>query len=428
MNTQLENKAMEAKQASVKINKLSKEDRNNALNNVIEALDKNRDRIIKENEIDLTLAEQENIAEPLIQRLHFDNSKIDSVISGIKDLIEIDDILDNVELKRELAPGLILEKKTVPIGVLGIIFESRPDAFVQIASLAIKSGNSVLLKGGRESMNTNKILDDLISDATKEAGLPEGWIQNLTTRGEVNDMLALDDYIDLVIPRGSNEFVSYIMENTKIPVLGHADGICHTYVDKDADLSKALEICDDGKRQYVSVCNATETILVHEDVAEEFLPKLYERFNKEPKVKILGDERVCEIIPVDKATDDDWTTEYLDYIVSVKVVPSLEEAIDHINTNGSHHTDSIVSENEEAIDTFSTLVDSACVFNNCSTRFSDGLRFGFGAEVGISTSKIHARGPVGIDGLTTYKYVLNGDGDIVADFSNGKREFTHQDI
>lgn len=425
MDNTLKEIAKKSKESSIKLNSLDKETRKKALINIAQALDKNRDLIKNANKKDLTRSTEENIAEPLIKRLKFDDKKIDEVIDGLYTLSNLEDTLGKEQWVEELAPGLNLKKITVPIGVLGIIFESRPDAFVQIAGLALKSGNALILKGGREALETNKILQELISQASIESGLPEGWIENLTTREEVNAMLDLDEYIDLIIPRGSNEFVSYIMDHTKIPVMGHADGICHTYVDKDADIDKAISICIDGKKQYVAVCNATETILVNEDIAEDFLPKLKDALEKEPKVLIKGDERTREIIDVFPATAEDWTAEYLDYTVAVKVVPSTEEAIKHINTYGSGHTDSIVSNNEETLNLFRSLVDSACVFTNCSTRFSDGLRFGFGAEVGISTGKIHARGPVGIDGLMTYKYVLDGNGDIVADFANGNREFTH---
>lgn len=418
-------RAKNAKQSSLELASLNSEQRNNALEAIAKALDENRDLLITANQKDLDRAVEEGLESPLLKRLKFDNSKIDEVIKGIKDLINQEDLINKVAWTEELAPGLILKKVATPLGVLGIIFESRPDAFVQISSLALKSGNAVLLKGGKEALETNRALETVIKQASKEAGLPDNWVQNLETRDEVNDLLKLDEYVDLIIPRGSNEFVRYIMDNTSIPVMGHADGICHTYIDKDADLEKALKIAVDGKTQYPAVCNATETILVHENVAKDFLPKLKELFDKEPVVEIKGDEAVRDIIDVEAATDTDWAKEYLDYIVSIKVVPSIEEAINHINTYGSGHTDAIVTENTDSQNEFKQLVDSACVFTNCSTRFSDGYRFGFGAEVGISTNKIHARGPVGIEGLMSYKYTLDGSGDIVADFASGERNFTH---
>lgn len=417
-----------AKNASIELSSLDTETRNNALKEIAKSLDENRDKIKEANDLDIKRSIEEQIDQPLIKRLKFDDKKIDDVIKGINDLIKTEDLINKVEWSKELAPGLILNKVWSPIGVLGIIFESRPDAFVQISSLALKSGNAVLLKGGREALETNRILESIIKEASKKAGVPENWIHNLETREDVNQLLDLDEYIDLIIPRGSNEFVRYIMDNTKIPVMGHADGICHTYIDSSADLDKAVEIAVDGKTQYPAVCNATETLLVHKDIAEDFLPLLKNAFDNGVQVQIKGDDRTRDIIEAEEATNEDWSTEYLDYILSIKVVDSEEEAINHINTFGSGHTDAIVSEDEAALDLFRNKVDSACVFTNCSTRFSDGYRFGFGAEVGISTNKIHARGPVGIEGLMIYKYLLDGNGDIVADFANGKREFTHKNL
>lgn len=422
----LKEQGKKARDASHKLASLSAEKRDQALAAIARALDEKREIIIQANQNDLDRSKSEGLEAPLLKRLVFDHKKIDDVIQGINDLIEIEDPVGKVDWTKELAPGLNLSKISTPLGVLGIIFESRPDAFVQISSLALKSGNAVLLKGGREALETNKALENIIHDAGVAAGLPEGFVQNLTTREEVNEMLELDDYIDLIIPRGSNEFVRYIMDHTRIPVMGHADGICHTYIDRNADLKKAVDIAVDGKTQYPAVCNATETLLVHEDIAEDFLPKFKEALNGQ--VELRGDEKTQSFIDVEAAQESDWKSEYLDYILSIKVVPDIEAAIDHINTYGSGHTDAIVSEDKEALDTFASNVDSACVFKNCSTRFSDGYRFGFGAEVGISTSKLHARGPVGIDGLMSYKYVLDGNGDIVKDFADGKRSFTHRNI
>lgn len=305
----------------------------------------------------------------------------------------------------------------MPDWVIGVIFESRPDALVQISTLCLKSGNAVLLKGGREAIRTNRILTELIQKATLEADIPQGWISLLESRDDVNQMLKLDKYIDLIIPRGSNEFVRYIMENSRIPVLGHADGICHCYVDSDADIKMAVDIVNDAKTQYVAVCNATETLLVHSAIASRFLPELKRKLD-ESNVELRGCERTQRIIEVKPASEEDWRTEYLDYILSVKIVDSIDEAIEHINTYGSGHTDAIITDNRGHAEKFMDLVDSGNVFWNCSTRFSDGFRYGFGAEVGISTSKIHARGPVGLDGLTIYKYKLIGKGHIVATMPN----------
>jgi glutamate-5-semialdehyde dehydrogenase len=314
---------------------------------------------------------------------------------------------------------------TCPIGVIGVIFESRPDAFVQISTLCLKSGNSVLLKGGREALETNRMLCKIIEEATLSADIPKGFIQNLESRDEVNAMLALDDYIDLIIPRGSNEFVQYIMNHSNIPVMGHADGICHVFVNEDAQISMAIDLIVDSKTQYVAACNTLETLLVHESIAKDLLPPLKKAL-EEKNVHLKGDAQVLKIIDIETATEKDWKTEYLDYILSIKIVPDLSAAISHINSYGSGHTDVIITNNKEAVKTFMTLVDSAGVFHNCSSRFSDGFRFGFGAEVGISTSKLHARGPVGLDGLLSYKYKLLGHGQCVGDYASGLSHFTHQ--
>ena len=308
--------------------------------------------------------------ETLIKRLKFDGKKIRDVVDGINSLINLDDPIGKKLMATELDEALNLYKISCPIGVIGIIFESRPDALVQISTLCLKSGNAVLLKGGSEAMQTNRILAELIQKATDAAGIGTDWIHLLETRDDVNKMLKLDRYIDLLIPRGSNEFVQYIMDNSRIPVLGHADGICHCYVDKDADLEMAVDIVNDSKTQYVSVCNATETFLVHSEVANRFIPKFKEVI-QESNVQLRGCENTRKIIDVTVASERDWKTEYLDYILSIKVVNSLEEAIEHINTYGSGHTDSIITENKEIAQKFMDLVDSAKVLWNCSSRFSD---------------------------------------------------------
>jgi len=416
-----------AKKASIKLAATSTELKNKALMEIARLLELRKEEIFKANREDLKRSEEENLAAPLIKRLKFDENKLSEVISGIKSLINLPDPVGKTLASTELDEGLELYKVSCPIGVIGVIFESRPDALVQISTLCLKSGNSVLLKGGKEAINTNRILTDIIKTATENTGIPSGWIQLLETRDDVNEMLKMDEYIDLIIPRGSNEFVRYIMENSNIAVLGHADGICHCYVDSGADLNMAVKIVVDSKTQYVAVCNATETLLVHKDVAKEFLPMLKEEMDKK-NVEIVGCERTREIIEVTPASEEDWKTEYLDYKLSIKIVDSVEEAIDHINTYGSGHTDSIISNNKENVELFMNLVDSGNVIWNCSTRFSDGFRYGFGAEVGISTNKIHARGPVGLDGLVIYKYKLVGNGHIVADYANKTRSFTHKKI
>ena len=403
--------------------------KNNALAEIGKALKQHSAEIVSANKEDLVTAEKNNLAGPLLKRLKFDEGKIADVCAGIDSLIKIDDPVGKTITATELDKGLELYKVSCPIGVIGVVFESRPDALVQISTLCLKSGNAVLLKGGSEAAKTNKILAETISEASEKAGLPKGWIQLLETRQDVAQMLALDEYIDLVIPRGSNEFVRYIMNNTNIPVLGHADGICHVYIDSDADLDMAVNITVDSKCQYVAVCNAAETLLVDYKIAEKLLPKVKTAL-EEIGVQLRGCEKTVSIIDVKPAVEEDWSTEYLDYILSIKIVDGLEKAIEHINHYGSGHTDSIVTADKNKADSFMDLVDSANVLWNCSTRFTDGFRYGLGAEVGISTNKIHARGPVGLEGLVIYKWKLLGTGQVVADYvgSDAKKKFTHKSL
>ena len=379
-------------------------------------------KLINENKKDIK--EAKNISKSLIKRLKLDEIKLNELIDGIKDLIKLEDPVGKTLEAKELDKQLELYKVTCPIGVIGVIFESRPDALVQIATLCLKSGNAVILKGGKEAKHSNKILFEII----KNASLSKGWIQLIETREEVKEILKLDKYINLLIPRGSNKFVKYIQDNTKIPVLGHSEGICHVYVDKDADIAKAVKISYDSKCQYSAVCNAVETLLVHKDVAEKFLHSIKKEYDKS-NVELRGDEKTLKIIKIKKAEEKDWKTEYNDLILSIKIVNNADEAISHINNYGSGHTDAIITENKKTALKFLSLVDSSSTFWNASTRFSDGYRYGFGAEVGISTNKIHARGPVGLEGLVIYKYILVGKGQIVADYT-GKhaKKFTHKQI
>lgn len=405
---------------------LSGDIRNNVLAAVADALEQNKDAIFAANEQDLTAAKNAALADPIVNRLKFDQHKLDDCVSGIKDLIGLEDPLFKELLKRELDEGLVLTKTTCPIGVIGVIFESRPDALVQIAALCIKSGNCTILKGGSEAKKTNKALFDVIYAAAVGAGLPEGFAVLIEDRAEIGELLKCHDYVDLLIPRGSNQFVQYIMENSKIPVMGHADGICHTYVDGAANIEKAIPIIIDAKTQYVAACNTTETLLVHRDIADIIIPLLSDASGD--RIKYRCDAKSMGMIPCEPATDEDFDTEYLDYILSIKVVDDIDEAIRHINKHGSHHTDCIITEDKDSAEKFMSLVDSAGVYLNCSTRFADGFRYGFGAEVGISTGKIHARGPVGLDGLVTYKYKLKGDGHIVADYASGVSTFKFKDL
>jgi glutamate-5-semialdehyde dehydrogenase len=419
--------AKEAKLASIKLAALSTEIKNNALTEVKNLLRLKSHEIFSANIIDLEISEKNKLALPLLKRLKFDENKLKDVIDGIESLTNLTDPVGKTLAATELDKGLELYKISCPIGVIGVIFESRPDALIQISSLCLKSGNSIILKGGSEAMNTNRILASVITEACEKANIPKGWIQLLETRSDVNEMLKMDKYIDLIIPRGSYEFVRYIMDNSSIAVLGHADGVCHVYIDKEADIKMAVKIAIDSKVQYVAVCNAAETFLVHESIADKFLPVLKKNIEKY-NVEIRGCERTLNIIDVKAATEKDWGAEYLDYIVSIKIVKNADEAIDYINTYGSGHTDSIITSNQRTAHYFMDLVDSANVFWNCSTRFSDGFRYGLGAEVGISTNKIHARGPVGLEGLLIYKWKLIGNGNIVADYSSGKNKFTHRKL
>ena len=403
------------------------EARNRALTAMAEALEDSKAEIFSANEKDLAQAERDQLAAPLLGRLRFGTEKLRQVSEGLYALAELPDPIGQTTMARELTEGLRLYRVTCPIGVIGVIFESRPDALVQIASLALKSGNAVLLKGGREALHTNAALCAVLRQAAEKAGLPRDFAQLLESREDVAAMLKEDGLIDLIIPRGSNAFVRYIMDNSRIPVLGHADGVCHVYVDKAADVPMAIRIAVDSKVQNVAVCNAMETLLVHRDIAEALLPALMTAMT-DKHVRLLGDERVRAIIAVEAATEEDWRTEYLDYVLSIRVVDDLAAAIDHINRYGSHHTDCIVTADDEAAQAFLARVDSAGVYRNVSTRFADGFVYGFGAEVGIATGKIHARGPMGLEGLTTYKYKLLGSGQLMAEMKRGERRYTHRTL
>lgn len=402
--------------------------RNTCLKNIIENLKKDKEHILNENKRDIENAENENISSSILSRLLFDGHKMDTVIAGINDLIKMPDPIGKITLKRELDDGLVLTRTTTPIGVIGVIFEARPDALVQIASLCIKSGNAAILKGGSEALLTNRALFESIKRAIKDSNLSEHALVQLEARSDVSELLSCYEYVDLLIPRGSNSFVKYIMDNTNIPVMGHADGICHTYVDEEFDLDKSIRILVDAKTQYPSACNTTETILVHKNAVDKLFPRLNKAFN-DAKIKVFAHKNIIDkfdnAVP---ATDNSFHTEYLEKTVNVKMVDDIDEAINHINTYGSHHTDAILTNIDSNADYFMNRVDSANVYKNCSTRFADGFRYGFGAEVGISTGKLHARGPVGLEGLCTYKYKLYGNGDIVADYADGKKEFHFKDL
>lgn len=415
------------KEDSPQMAALSLEVRNQALLAAADALLKEKEQIFAANQEDMDAAEQAGIPNAVMKRLKFDEHKLEDVLNGIQELVKLPDPLSKIQLARQLDEGLELYRVSCPIGVIGIIFEARPDALVQISSLCIKSGNCAVLKGGKETARTNKVLFRLIYDAVTAAGLPKGCMLQAEQHQEIDELLSCHDCVDLLIPRGSNQFVQYIMNHTKIPVMGHADGVCHIYVDEDFDMEKAVPIVVDAKTQYTAACNTMETLLVNRKSAEAFLPAAAKALT-EAGVKLRGTEEVSRLISCEIMGEDEFNTEYLDLILSIKLVENLEEAVKHINTFGSHHTDCIITENQEHAQTFMQLVDSAGVYQNCSTRFADGFRYGFGAEVGISTGKIHARGPVGLEGLVTYKYKLFGKGHIVGDYASGKRSFSFKDL
>ena len=385
------------------------------MNAIVENLKKNETLIFEANKKDLqeakTLVESGEISSSTYSRLKLDENKMRDMLQGIYDVISLDDPVNKVFWTKELDEGLILKKISCPIGVIGVIFEARPDVISQIASLAIKSGNAVILKGGKESNNTNEIIARLINEALDTVeNFPKNVINLVFSRDGIKELLSCEEFVDLIIPRGSNKLVKYIQTNTKIPVLGHASGICHIFVDEFAKVENVAKICVDAKTQYPSACNAVETILVH---------KNYKALDELKKALIDADVKIVE-------NPENFAHEYGEKTVSMKIVNDLDEAILHINTYGSGHTDSILTENELNAQKFMNLVDSSGVYHNASTRFSDGFRYGFGAEVGISTNKTHARGPVGLDGLTIYKYKLFGSGQTVAPYANGEKSFTHK--
>lgn len=438
MVAEIEEKVIEAKKASIILASVSTDTKNAALEAMAQALDNNRNKILEANLKDTEAAEKlkrkGELSQALVDRLKISDSKISGMIDGIRDVIRLDDPVGRTMDALELDQGLELYQVSCPIGLIGVIFEARPDVVPQVMALCLKSGNATIFKGGSEALSSNRAIFDLLNQAAESVkGMPAGAFQLMETREEVNDILSMDAYIDLLIPRGSNAFVKYIQDNTRIPVLGHADGICHVYVDDEADLSKAYDVCFDSKVQYPAVCNAMETLLVNADIAAKFLPKMARMYD-EAGVEMRCDEASFKILEeidflksIVRATEDDWKTEYNELILSIRTVGSPEEAIEHINHYGSHHTDAIVTENVLKKKKFTDLVDSSSVMINASTRFADGFRYGKGAEVGISTNKIHARGPVGMEGLLIYKYILAGNGDRVADYTGpDARSFTHR--
>ena len=410
----IQSKAKKAKAAMRVLSRSSADIRNNALLAMAENILKAKDDIQEVNRYDLENGEKTGLEAPLMQRLLLDDRKIARMVDNLRQVAALPDPIGEVISMGERPNGLKIGRVRVPIGVVGVVYESRPDVTVEVSALCIKSGNGVILRGGSEAIHSNNILASILSDTAAKEGVPDAiQFVDTTDRQAVYELIRLPEYIDLVIPRGSNEFVQKLMRESAIPVLGHADGICHIYVDEAADLEMAIDICMNAKVGYkVAVCNALETLLVHTDVADTFLPTFCEALQEE-KVEVRGCKKTQQIYPAAKpATEEDWRTEYLDYILSIRVVDDIDTAIDHIETYGSHHSDAIITESYSASQRFLKEVDSAAVYVNASTVFTDGYEFGLGAEVGISTQKLHSRGPMGLEGLTSYKYIIYGDGQV----------------
>ncbi len=403
--------------------------RNAALESIADALLEQSAAIVAANQADCAAAAEDGTSSALFARLKLDETKLKAAIVGVRDVIKLADPIGELQIHRELDAGLVMKRVSCPLGVLGVIFEARPDAVMQISSLAIKSGNGLILKCGREAVRSCQALVTAIHAGLTRAGFDPNLVQLLTTREETMELLKLDQYVDLIIPRGSNSFVQFVQNNTRIPVLGHADGICHLYIDEAADMTKAIPIAVDAKTHYPAACNTIETLLVHETIAPTALPQLADALIAKG-VELRGDAKTCGILPnIKPATPEDWATEYGELILSVRVVSDLSAAIEHITRYGSRHTEAIVTENEKTAAQFLSEVDAAGVYQNCSTRFADGFRYGFGAEVGISTQKMPPRGPVGLEGLVTYKYQMVGTGQIAATYSgNDAKPFTHRDV
>lgn len=432
--------AKDASSAFGVLKTLTNDQRSDALHKIYEALREAKNDILLANKLDMEAAEKNNLASSLIKRLDLaKNDKYEAMLQGILDVASLPDPVGKTTLAKKLDEGLNLYRVTAPLGVLLIIFESRPEVIANISALAIKSGNCAILKGGKESYQTFKAISDVVNRTLQdETEVPHAAVQLIQSREEVGDLLAQDKYIDLVIPRGSNALVRNIKENTKIPVLGHADGICSIYVDKAADLDKACRIVVDSKTNYPAGCNAVEQLLVHEDIVADkvTLAKLLSSLTEAevtlhvvPEIKAQLTELVNSKFVVD-ADDESFDTEFLSFDIAVKSVSSVSDAVSHINEHSSKHTDCVVTENKQTADVFLKGVDSAGVYWNCSTRFADGFRYGFGTEVGISTNKIHARGPVGLEGLMSYQYQLKGDGHIAGEYvgAGGSKSFVHEDL
>ena len=433
MTSTVREMAERAKSASRRWATASTEQRNAAVRAAAAAIKRDRQRLLEANERDVaaagTMLAGGEITASTLDRLQLTPKKIDEMTQSMLTVADLPDPVGRVLQRTELDRGLVLEKITVPLGLLAVIFEARPDAVTQIGALAMKSGNAVILKPGREVEHTASALVELMRKALKESGLSEDAIGLVEGREAVRELLEMPDLIDMVIPRGAKQLVEFVQSNTRIPVLGHAEGVCHVYVDATANLPMALDLIDDAKTDYPAACNSVETVLVHEQIAEVFLPMLADRLHAKG-VKLRGCDKTRLILngqPIELVAEDEWHCEYSDLELAVRVVASMDKAIEHIHRYGSLHTEMIVTEDPAVAERFLARVDAAGVFHNASTRFADGYRYGFGAEVGISTSKLHARGPVGVEGLTTYKYVLRGAGQVVHSYhASGGKSFTHK--
>lgn len=427
--------AHSARQASRKLAQLSGETRTAALLGIADALESNRERILAANGRDCAAAQplvsSGKMSQAVYARLRIKATGIAEMAARAREVANLPDPLGKRLASTELDDNLILHKESCPLGVIAVVFEARPDVVPQVASLALKSGNALLLKGGTEAANSNETIVAIWREALRQfPDVPQDSVHLLQSRSDVMELLHLEGEVDLLIPRGSKEFVAFIEQNSRIPVLGHGEGICHVFVDRLANVNKAVAITVDSKVQYPAACNSVETLLVHKDIAAAFLPRVIAELQK-ANVEIRGCPRVLAQLPDAKllpASEQDWSTEYSDLILSVKIVDSFEEGLEHIHKYGSKHTECVVTEDQSVARLFLREVDAAGVFHNASTRFADGYRYGLGAEVGISNRKLHARGPMGIEGLTTYKYMLHGDGHIVAEYSDGRRHFKHKPI
>ena len=406
-------KAKAAKSGMRILSLVSSEVRNNALQAMASAIRDNRESILAANKIDMKNGLADRLADPLMKRLELDDKKIEIMADNLVQVAALPEPIGQIDSMWERPNGLRIGTVRVPIGVIGVIYESRPNVTVEVAALCIKSGNGVLLRGGSEAISSNTVIAEILQKSAKDFGLDQAiQFVNITDRQAVQSMIAKHELIDLIVPRGSNEFIRYIMKNSEIPVVGHADGVCHVFIDQNADLEMATEIAINSKTQYVAACNAMETLLVHQKVARTFLPRIQVRLAQEG-VELRGCKTSQSICPdMLAANSEDWSTEYLDKILSIRIVDDFDQAVDHINKYGSHHSDAIITKDYATAQKFLKVVDSAAVYVNSSTRFTDGYEFGLGAEVGISTQKLHCRGPMGLEGLTSYKYVIYGDGQI----------------